>query len=67
MKCKHLFLRGWIRECSIEVYVDNQSKIVIVKLLWHFQPGLIFSSTVLTSMDAALWELIALPRNVRLS
>ncbi len=24
------FLRGWSRECFIEVYVDNQCKMVIV-------------------------------------
>ncbi len=30
LKCKRLFLRGWIRECFVEVYIDNQCKIVII-------------------------------------
>jgi hypothetical protein len=28
LKHKHLFLRGWSRECFIEIYINNQCKIV---------------------------------------
>jgi hypothetical protein len=30
LRRKGLFLKGWIRECFVEVYIDNRCKIVII-------------------------------------
>jgi hypothetical protein len=55
MKRKHLFLRGWIRQCFTEIYINSQSKIIIAyislkKLKFESFPGIILSLAFINNL-----------------